>query len=282
MSSLISEDSLFTIPNPSVIGPRIDEINLRQGTFVDIDVSGTFNDAVIAGQLVFAESVQTLTNKSLQDSTTTFIDSADGTIKTKIDSAGSAGTTSTLKFVQTANRIYTVPDSGADCSVVTTEGNITINGIKTFTNLTATTLSATNINEATVSAGHTFTGSFVSFNNVVKTRTSTTVQTINAQVVTLFTIATASNTAYLFTFEVLGTTSAGSTTSFESTLKVKNVAGVLTVSTEYNKHSDSDADMVGTSVDFGSSGTSVLVRVTGIAAKTINWRGALREVSMTI
>jgi hypothetical protein len=282
MSSLISEDSIFTIPNPSVIGPRIDEINLRQGTFVDVDITGTFNDAVIAGQLVFAESVQTLTNKSLQDSTTSFIDNTDGTIKAKIDCAGSTGTTSTLKFVQTVDRTYTIPDSGANCSIVTTEGNITINGVKTFSNLVASTISTNAINEATATSGHTLTGSFVSYNDIVKTRTGSTVQTVGAQVVTLFTVVTASNTAYLFTFEALGTTSTGSTSSFESTLKVKNVAGVLTISTEYNKHSDPDADLVGTSVDFASSGTSVLVQVTGIAAKTINWRGALREVAMTI
>ena len=52
----------------------------------------------------------TLTNKKLDDSTTTVTDTADPTKVIKFDAAGTTGTSTTLTSSQTANRVLTLPD----------------------------------------------------------------------------------------------------------------------------------------------------------------------------
>ena len=86
------------------------------------DVTFKLPDAAAAstysGTLVEASLAQTLTNKTLVDSSTTIVDSTDSTKAIKFDAAGTTGTSTTLTSSQTANRIITLPDVAG--TVVTT------------------------------------------------------------------------------------------------------------------------------------------------------------------
>jgi hypothetical protein len=74
---------------------------------------------------VLTTAVQTLTNKSLVDSSTAIVDATDSTKQLKFDAAGTTATSTTLATSQTANRILTLPDttgtliSSADVGTVT-------------------------------------------------------------------------------------------------------------------------------------------------------------------
>lgn len=56
------------------------------------------------------DSAQTLTNKSLVDSTTNIVDATDATKKIAFDAGGTTGTKTTIAAAQTANRVLTLPD----------------------------------------------------------------------------------------------------------------------------------------------------------------------------
>jgi microcystin-dependent protein len=61
------------------------------------------------------------------------VDSTDNTKKVKLDPSGATtGTTATISTNQTADRTYSIPDSGGNSAFVMTEGTQTINGTKTF------------------------------------------------------------------------------------------------------------------------------------------------------
>lgn len=96
------------------IGP-IDEIEALNGIFSmatigDLTVTGLLNGFPV-GDIVFLNAVQTLTNKSLVDSSTFIVDAADATRRIGFNAAGTTGTTTTLDFAQTANRVVTFPNA---------------------------------------------------------------------------------------------------------------------------------------------------------------------------
>lgn len=450
MSSLIIEDTVLTVPSGSALGERADEINVRQLTAVNITLSGTINGQAISGTLVFGDSVQTLTNKSFADDTNAFVAASDNTVQVFISADGSTNTSAVLEFVQTADRIYTVPDSGADCAFVMTEGAQTINGEKTFTNINFTTLAIDAIGESTANHGVYIdsirlredtlttpaitlasinpvggdtnitlsvapkgsgaliadvpdnaaaggnvrgtnavdfqisraaatqvasglrsviisgqnntssgdfsvvvggdtntasgncatvpggsncsatgmysvamgrrakalnTGSFVladstnadfsstaanefacrfasgyhitggpfRLNDSYKIYSGAQTQTTDTTPTTLFTIATTTDRAYLFTAKVASsstTTLAGLTAVYKKSVRVKNVSGVITIGTPFDDLVDCDPELVTTSIDFTSSGTDILLRVTGESAILLTWRGTVDELSV--
>jgi hypothetical protein len=141
MASIEEQYYLHLTPSGSALDERLSRIDIDTINVVDINVSGTFNGGSVMGSLVFTTPVQTVTNKSFDDSTTRFIDTTDSTIAVAIDAAGAAGTTGTVRLTQAANRTYTVPDSGNSCSFVMTEGAQTINGAKTFASLATDVIS---------------------------------------------------------------------------------------------------------------------------------------------
>lgn len=61
--------------------------------------------------LVARTTTDTLSNKSLVDSSTFIVDSVDATKRVNINAGGTTGTTTTLDFIQTANRLLTFPDA---------------------------------------------------------------------------------------------------------------------------------------------------------------------------
>ena len=135
MSSIDPEIEIFTLPSGVSVGTRLSKLVIDEIEVTSLTISGTVNGQPVVGSFVFTDSVQTLSNKCLDDTTTKFCDTVDPTIQVCMDAAGTTGTSSTLQFAQTANRVYTFPDSTVDANVVLTEGVQTINGAKTISNL---------------------------------------------------------------------------------------------------------------------------------------------------
>lgn len=103
------------------------------GTTTTIATAATANRIVTLPDatttLVGIDTAQTLTNKKLDDSTTTINDTSDPTKQIKFDAAGTTGTTQTIAGAQTANRTFTLPDAtttGVGTDVTQTLTNKTI------------------------------------------------------------------------------------------------------------------------------------------------------------
>jgi hypothetical protein len=79
----------------------------------------------------------TLSNKSLQDSTTSIVDSTDSTKKIKFDASGTTGTTTTLLSSQTSDVILTLPNQTAVIATTTDISNYSAN--KELSNLNSPT-----------------------------------------------------------------------------------------------------------------------------------------------
>jgi hypothetical protein len=108
------------------------------------------------------------------------------------------------------------------------------------------------------------------------------VATANNTATTVYTLASVSNTVY--TIALSGAWSVASTgvSASQSTLyKVKNVSGTLTVSGAAGTTSIKDPTLNPTNMSVTSSGTDILIRVTGLAATNINWCVQARVVSQT-
>lgn len=76
--------------------------------------TGADNSAVTfpsTGVIVTETATETLTNKSLSDSTTAIVDNSDPTKKILFDAAGTTGTTTTLLSSQTTSKTLTLPDA---------------------------------------------------------------------------------------------------------------------------------------------------------------------------
>ena len=109
------------------------------GDFTDL----TATSAEVNGDPVVTEvAVQTLKNKSLEDTTTAITDFADPTIRLKFDAAGTTATSTTLLGSQTANRILTLPDA-----------TDTLVGRNTVDTLTNKTLTGSSLSGATITGG---------------------------------------------------------------------------------------------------------------------------------
>ena len=99
---------------------RLKKYNETTSAWELIEGSGT-----LPSNVVLTNAVQTLTNKSLVDSSTAIVDATDATKQLKFDAAGTTATSTTLATSQTANRILTLPDatgtliSSADVGTVT-------------------------------------------------------------------------------------------------------------------------------------------------------------------
>ena len=69
----------------------------------------------------------------LVDAVTEIVDAVDPTTTITFDAAGAPGTTSQMRFTQTADRDYGFIDVGTNANVITLAGAQTVNGSKTFT-----------------------------------------------------------------------------------------------------------------------------------------------------
>lgn len=249
MTSLISEETLYTVPDPSVLRPKTDRVSIRRGDFVDVVITSTINGNSV-NDFVFVSNPALFKNKSLEDSSTRFVDATDNTKKVAIDAGGASGTTSTIRFAQSTDRVYNFADPGVDCNMVTSEGDVAINGV-------------------------------ITMNGTRRLQSGYTVQSINTTPTTVATIAIGNNAAYYFTTSALCTTSAGDTGAFKSNVKVKNVGGVVTLGTPHNNWDDVDAAISDASIIYSVSGTNLLVQVVGTSTP-ITWNCNIDTITITI
>lgn len=146
MSSLISEEVLFTEADKSIIRPNVNKVEVDNVITNKLNVS-FINNTEIIGETVSADATQLIQNKSFVD-TNCFVVDISGTKKINFDSNGTAGTTATMRFEQPSDSIYTVPNTTTS-SFVMTEGDITVNGEKTFNDLVADSLKTDQITTRT-------------------------------------------------------------------------------------------------------------------------------------
>lgn len=118
---------------------------------------------------------------------------------------------------------------------------------------------------------------WVSGNNTVEY----TVNTTNNVPTALATLATATNTSYRVTAEVLavvtgGIGTPGDTSSYSISANVKNVGGTLTTQSDILTSTE---DFVAASIDVDTSGTDIVVNVIGITGWNLTWRGTVKVIS---
>jgi hypothetical protein len=147
---LVGTSATQTLTNKSLTAPSITApTGLVKGDVglgsVDNTSDATKNAAAV-----------TLTNKSLDDSTTQVTDTSDPSVKLKFDVTGNAGTTTTLFTSQTANRNIVLPDAAGTIGLVPASGVVKSSGA---------ILSSSNVNLASEVTGTLPNGNTTATNN---------------------------------------------------------------------------------------------------------------------
>jgi hypothetical protein len=181
------------------------------------------------------------------------IDAAAGIVDTKLATISTAGKVSdSATSATSSNTVNTIMKR--DTSGNTALNQITVNG---------------------------FTQSMFGSSVYNRITTSSAIATTNATPTTALTYATSTNSGIKALFEIVSfnTTDNTSVGIYVGEYFVKNIGGVLTV-TQISYATTLDAGLATSSVALVSSGTSVNVQVTGIAATNISWRGALTIIAL--
>lgn len=161
MTSVYRESPIINVPNPFSLGGNPTRIEITTATIVDLTVTGSFNGgAPPVGPIVTTTGNQFLLNKTLADNSTRIVNFADNTIGIEFSANGTPGTVATISLNQTANRTYTIPDSGANCEFVMGAGAQTIGGAKTFNDTVGFDDVATFNSDAIFNGTATFNGTF--------------------------------------------------------------------------------------------------------------------------
>lgn len=86
-------------------------------------------------------------------------------------------------------------------------------------------------------------------------------------------IPTETNSAYMIRYTAVGFDTTGGTATMMQTAicKVKNIAGVLTVSGDLQNAATRDVGLASTSVSVVASGTNIIIQVSGQAGRTLSW-----------
>jgi len=262
MTSLNPEYVIFTVPSGRDVSSKLKRI--------DADEINTtlLNGQPISGGLVSADGVITLTNKSLEDATTFIIGDVDPTTRITFDADGSAGTTSTVRFTQSSNSTYIVPDVGPSSSFILSEGTQSINGTKTFADITAT-----NINLSQITSGR------IDINDNQSLLTDGTLSTTDNTPTVQYTFPTTTDYAYLITAKVVCAGSTKATATFKKSIKAKNIAGVVTLGVEFESWDDIDVALNGVYIQFGIVSTDIVLSVVGIL-DNIRWTGVLEVIQI--
>lgn len=133
--------------------------------------------------------------------------------------------------------------------------------------------------ERTVGSGVNIIGNNTSFNSVTKFLTGQTISTSNATPATLYIMSTIANTAYYMTAEIMAAnTTDNETAAFKKSIKIKNVSGIVTASSEFDTWSVTDTTLGAASISFAVSGANVELIVTGIVGKSIKWVGEIKQI----
>lgn len=104
------------------------------------------------------------------------------------------------------------------------------------------------------------------------------VVTTNNTQTTLITMPTVSNAMYTIVATVTAAESGGAMGSFQLSIVVKNIAGVITLGSAYNRDKSIDALLSTCNILYSSSSSNILLNVIGVNAATIKWFGSLRIV----
>lgn len=111
------------------------------------------------------------------------------------------------------------------------------------------------------------------FTNMSEYQASLTTTTVTTT--TILTISTITNSNYTVTAEVSAYcktgTAAGNGGSFRQVKRVTNISGTLTLSTNIENLTNTSSSLNGISINITSSGSSILLQVTGLASQTIDW-----------
>ncbi len=260
MSSLGRDQVLLSVANPYALGPKASEIRVPLGTFTNVVISGNINSIPVADYLATGSSVQSLTNKSFVDNSCSFVDNTDSSIKINMNAAGATATTATIRCIQTANRVYTVPDT-TDSEFVMSTGTQTISGTKNFTS------STTNYGDnCTVYNG-------------------STVTTVGATNANLYTIPIVDGTNYMLVFDVMtGLDDTGYDTNafIHKRVRITGPDFAMNISAPFDIITSSVGTAATADVNVVSAGAGlVAVRVSGIALNTINWTGRVELIRVS-
>ncbi len=162
MASVDQEDTFFTVADGKTIGVRTDLLVIDQIDVNDLNAN-TINGVPIAGNFVYTDSVQTITNKTLVSPV--------------------ISPNATITSAAAAPQTNTIPDVG-NSNFVMTEGAQTINGAKTFTNVTFTGANMDTIEPSTPGAGVTVDDINIATNAGESTISTSNPLTINSTTLT--------------------------------------------------------------------------------------------------
>lgn len=206
-----------TITASSLNGSPVGNTTPSTGNFTTLNATS----ATIAGSsVVNTTSAQTLSNKSLEDTTTRIVDAVDNTKKIAFDAAGTAATTTTITSSQTLDRTLTLPDA--------TDTLVARNTTDTLANKT---LTAPVVNNPVVTGG--------SINN-------TTIGATTPAAATVTTLSTTGAATVGTDLSVQGNlTVSGTTTTVNSTVLAVKDANI----TVNNGGTDATAEGAGLTVD---------------------------------
>lgn len=128
--------------------------------------------------------------------------------------------------------------------------------------------------------GYLFTGGPIAFGIASTHYCNNTTSTIGAVNSPLYVIDTITDTTYLLNIDVCAKT-ATDTAAFKLSVKVKNIAGVITIGAIFANTTSIDATIASASVSVASGGgTLVSVIVSGVAAQTITWGGMVTTIQI--
>jgi hypothetical protein len=178
--TLVGKATTDTLTNKTLTSPVISTI-INTGTLTLPTSTGTV--ALTSDITVTPTSTNTLTNKSLSDSTTFIVDAADATKRLNIDVTGTTGITGTLTSTFTTAKTLTLPDA-----------TDTLVGKATTDTLTNKTLTAPVIDNPRIGYTTTVTSGtpvvLTSASNYQQFFTGSTAQTLTLPVVTTLTLGT--------------------------------------------------------------------------------------------
>lgn len=175
-SPILTEDSAAVIENKDLVDSTTNIVDNTDPTIrINFDAAGTTStrttveavqtvDRTITlpdatDTLVGKATIDTLTNKSLSDATTSIVDSVDPTIQVKIDAAGSTATITTITSSQTVDQVITLPDAtdtliGKATTDTLTNKTIDANGVgNSISNLEVADLAAGVLNTSVTMTG---------------------------------------------------------------------------------------------------------------------------------
>lgn len=111
----------------------------------------------------------------------------------------------------------------------------------------------------------------------VSANSTTTAGAVNAIVAT---VATAANSVELLKVSITGlrTNGANESVAYERTLRIKNNAGTVSVLSVQSDYTSEDPGLGAANLAFIVNGTSVDVRVTGVASANITWKAVLNRM----